>query len=181
MVQAILWGLFRMNHFKQPFIISIVGKSGSGKTTLIEKLIPELRKKGLRVGTIKHHRHDVEMDSPGKDSWRHKQAGAETAIIATPHQIGVVMDTDHDLSPDELITFFPDKDVILVEGYKYGNQSKVEIFRPHVHKEPVSLKDENLIALISDAILDVDVPRFGIDDIGSLAGFLMEYFGLEEK
>jgi molybdopterin-guanine dinucleotide biosynthesis protein B len=170
-----------MSHKKQPFVISIVGKSGSGKTTLIEKLIPELRINGLRVGSIKHHLHDVEMDSPGKDSWRHKQAGAETAIIATPYRIGMVMDTDHDLSPEELLPFFPNKDVVLVEGYKYGNQPKIEIFRPQVHKEPISIKDDKLIALVSDSNPALDVPRFGLNDIKSLAKFLMEHFGLDDR
>lgn len=167
-----------MKDLQKPVIISIVGKSGSGKTTLIEKLIPEFIQKGLRVGTIKHHLHDIEMDSPGKDSWRHKHAGAETSIIATPHQIGIIMDTDHDLSPDELLCFFPDKAIVLVEGHKYGNQPKVEIFRPQVHKEPISIKDTNLIAMVSDADLDINVPRFGVDDIKGLAGFLLEHFEL---
>ncbi|MBN1849246.1 MAG: molybdopterin-guanine dinucleotide biosynthesis protein B [Deltaproteobacteria bacterium] len=168
-----------INPVKKPVMVSIVGKSGSGKTTLIEKLIPELIKVGLHVGTIKHHLHDIEMDSPGKDSWRHKHAGAETAIIATAHQIGIVMDTDHDLSPDELLSFFPDKDIVLIEGYKYGKQLKVEIFRPQVHKEPISTKDKSLIAMVSDADLDLQVPRFRLDDVSNLAGFLLEYFGLE--
>ena len=165
-----------MQNVKKPLIISIVGQSGSGKTTLIEKLIFELKRKGLRVGTIKHHLHDIEMDFPGKDSWRHKQAGAETTIIATPHQIGIVMDTDHDLSPDELISFFPDKDIILLEGYKYGSQPKVEIFRKDVHQTPACQGDKNLIALVSDTDLKSDVPQFALDDINGLVQFLIEHF-----
>ena len=165
-----------MQNVKKPLIISIVGQSGSGKTTLIEKLISLLNNKGLRVGTIKHHLHDIEMDSPGKDSWRHKQAGAETTIIATPNQIGMVMDTDHDLSPDELISFFPDKDIILLEGYKYGNQPKVEIFRKDVHQTPACLGDKNLIAMVSDTDLKSDIPQFALDDISGLVQFLVAHF-----
>ncbi|HUU81381.1 MAG TPA: molybdopterin-guanine dinucleotide biosynthesis protein B, partial [Acidobacteriota bacterium] len=83
-------------------IVLFVGSSGSGKTTLLEKLIPELTRRGLRVGTIKHDVHGFEMDQPGKDSWRHKHAGALASIISSPHQIGEVMDVDHDHSLDEL-------------------------------------------------------------------------------
>jgi molybdopterin-guanine dinucleotide biosynthesis protein B len=168
-----------MRDIRQPFIVSVVGKSGSGKTTLIEKLIPELQKNNLHIGTIKHHLHDVEMDSPGKDSWRHKQAGAETAAIATPRRIGMVMDTDRDLSPEELMPFFSNQDLVLVEGYKYGHQPKVEIFRPEIHKEPISIGDDNLIAMISDADLVLDIPRFGLNDITGLALFLIKHLGLD--
>ncbi len=164
-----------------PPLISIVGRSGSGKTTLIEGLIQEFRRMGLRVGTIKHHHQDLEMDTPGKDTWRHRRAGAETTIMACPNRIGMIMDTDHDLIPFELIPFFPDKDIVLAEGYKYGNQPKVEIYRAEVHEEPVCYQDDNLIALVSDSNLDMGVPRFATHDILLLAGFLVEYFKLERR
>nr|NIR17513.1 molybdopterin-guanine dinucleotide biosynthesis protein B [Desulfobacterales bacterium]NIW15817.1 molybdopterin-guanine dinucleotide biosynthesis protein B [Candidatus Bathyarchaeota archaeon] len=113
---------------ENPAIVSIVGKSGSGKTTLLEKLIPELTGMGLKVGTIKHDVHGFEIDHPGKDSWRHKQAGSRITIISSPQRIGMVMDVDHDHTLDELASFFSGVDIILTEGYKRENKPKIEIF-----------------------------------------------------
>jgi molybdopterin-guanine dinucleotide biosynthesis protein B len=162
-------------------VVCIVGKSGSGKTTLMEKLIPELNGMGLRVGTIKHDMHGFEMDKPGKDSWRHKQAGSKTSIISSPQRIGMVMDVDHDHSLDELALFFAGVDIILAEGYKNRDKPKVEIFRRDVHTQPLCLNDETLIALMTDTGTDLGVPRFDINDITGLAVFLAERFELEHR
>jgi molybdopterin-guanine dinucleotide biosynthesis protein B len=161
-----------------PPILCIIGHSGTGKTTLIENLTPALIGRGLRVGTIKHDAHGFEMDKPGKDSWRHKQAGAATTVISSPDRIGMVMDVDHDHQPDELATFFPGADIILAEGYKGGNRPKIEIFRPEIRKEPLCKNDNRLIALISDTPVDLGVPRFSRDDIPRLADFLIAHFAL---
>jgi molybdopterin-guanine dinucleotide biosynthesis protein B len=160
-------------------IVCIVGWSGSGKTTLMERLILELRGLGLRVGTIKHHKGPFEMDSPGKDSWRHKQAGSVTALISSPSGIGMVKDVDHDYRPEELALFFSGVDVILCEGYKRETKPKIEIFRPEVHERPFCLEDKNLTALVSDAELDLGVPRFALADIKGLAKFLLKRFRLD--
>ena len=162
----------------EPPIISIVGFSGSGKTTLLEKLIPELTRRGIRVGTIKHHLHHFEMDNPGKDSWRHKQAGAAVSIISAPSRIGMSMDVDHDHTPQELAPLFAGVDIILTEGYKRGDNAKLEVFRHEVHEKPVSQGDKNLMALISDAQVDIGVPRFLTDDMEGLADFLIHHFNL---
>ena len=160
-------------------VVCIVGKSGSGKTTLMEKLIPELNRMGLGVGTVKHDVHGFEMDRPGKDSWKHKQAGAKTSIISSPKQIGMVMDVDHDSSVDELVRFFPGVDIVLAEGYKKGEKPKVEIFRREAHAQPLSLNDNTLIALVTDTDADLGVPRFATNDIRGLAVFLAERFELK--
>lgn len=161
-----------------PPIVSIVGKSGSGKTTLLERLIPELTGSGLRVGTIKHDVHGFEMDRPGKDSWRHKQAGSVATMISSPQKIGMVMDVDHDHTLDELSLFFPPVDIILTEGYKRQTRPKVEIFRREAHAEPLCTSDPHLIALVSDENLDLGVPRFATGDTRGLARFLVRYFHL---
>ncbi len=165
-----------------PPIITIVGNSGSGKTTLIEKLVVELKRRGLKIGTIKHDVHGFEMDKPGKDSWRHKQAGAVTSIITSPRQIGMVKDVQHDHTPDELASFLTDVDLILCEGFKRQPLPKIEIFRPEIHSSPLCMDDEHLLALISDATeYGQRAPRcFGLNAVQEIVAFLTEHFRLEK-
>ena len=159
-------------------IVLIVGHSGSGKTTFLENIIPELTRRGLKVGTIKHDVHGFKMDKPGKDSWRHKQAGASITVISSPHQIGMVRDVDHDHQPEELLPLFHDVDIVLVEGFKRANKPKLEIFRPEITAEPLCKDDQHLLALISDANPDLSVPRFSPKDVVGVAEFLVNYFNL---
>jgi molybdopterin-guanine dinucleotide biosynthesis protein B len=161
-----------------PPIVSIVGNSGSGKTTFLERLIPEIQRRGLKVGTIKHDVHGFDMDKPGKDSWRHKKAGASVTVISSPYQIGMVLDVDHDHKPDELLPLLAGVDIILTEGYKRENKPKLEIFRPEISKEPLCKEDEYLLALISDANVDIGVPRYSTKEIQKLADFLIAHFNL---
>ena len=162
-----------------PPIISIVGLSGTGKTNLLERLIPEFTRRGFRVGTVKHHRHRFEMDQPGKDSWRHKHAGAALAIISSPYRIGMIKDVDHDHRPEELAPFFCGVDIILTEGYKQDHNPKIEVFRPKADDgEPILRDDVHLVALVSDAKVDLDVPKFSTDDIEALADFVIDNFNL---
>ena len=162
----------------KPPVISIVGSSGVGKTTLLEKLIPELAGRGFKVGTVKHDVHGFEMDKPGKDSWRHKHAGASTTVISSPNRIGIVMDVEYDHSLDELVPFFSGMDIILTEGYKQDHKPKLEIFRPEITKEPLCKNDKNLLALISDSTIDLGVPVFSTHDIMEVADFLIAHFNL---
>jgi len=167
-----------LNEINHPPIISVVGYSGAGKTTLMEKLISELTRRGYRVGSIKHDVHGFEMDKPGKDSWRHKQEGACTTLISSPHQIGMVMDVDHDHNPDELKKFFSNVNVILTEGYKKQRRPKVEIFRSEIHDEPLCQSDDNIVAIMSDIPVELKVRRFALDDVMGLVDFLVERFKL---
>jgi molybdopterin-guanine dinucleotide biosynthesis protein B len=164
-----------------PPIISIAGASGSGKTTLLEKLIPEFTRRGLKVGTVKHYPHKFEMDQQRKDSWRHKQAGAAITILSSPSHIGMVMDVDHDHDPDELKPLLTGVDIILIEGYKNFDMSKLEVFRPEICSEPILKDDKNLLALISDTPFDIDFHRFSTDDVVGLADFLIECFELKKN
>ena len=159
-------------------VVSVVGYSGSGKTTLLEKLISELTQRGYAVGTIKHDVHGFEMDKPGKDTWRHKKAGASATIISSPYQIGMVRDVEHDHQPEELMALLPDMDIILTEGYKKENLPKLEVFRSKVHKAPLFKGDKSLLALISDDPIDLGVPRFSLNDGQKLADFLIRHFNL---
>jgi molybdopterin-guanine dinucleotide biosynthesis protein B len=160
-----------------PPIVAIVGKSDSGKTTLLEKLIPELKARGYRVGAVKHDIHGFDIDHPGKDSWRMKQAGACTVVISSPEKVALVRDVDFEEPLDTLISrYFSDVDIILTEGYKKENKPKIEVFRPELNEAPLCRAGENFVAIVSSTSQDVDVPHFNLDNIKGVADFLEEAF-----
>ena len=152
-------------------IICIVGRSQTGKTTLIAKLIPVLKQRGYRIGTIKHSHHVFDFDKTGKDSWRHKDAGAETVIIASPGKIAMVKN-DNEGTLDSLQDFFADLDLVITEGYKGEQKPKIEIVRAARHKDALLAGDTNLIAVATDVEMVMDVPVFGLEDIDPLADFI---------
>jgi len=154
-------------------VISIVGKSNTGKTTLIEKLIPELVKRGYRVATIKHHLHDFDIDIEGKDSWRHRRAGSRATIVATPRKVALIEDVEEDFSIEALRDrYVHDVDLILTEGFKGNPHPKIEIFRAVLKRELLCSPEDNLLALASDTPLNVGVPCLDIDDIEGLADLI---------
>jgi molybdopterin-guanine dinucleotide biosynthesis protein B len=161
-----------------PPVVPIVGYSGSGKTTVLEKLITELTRRGYRVGTIKHHSHDFEMDVPEKDTWRHKKSGAVTTLISSPNRIGMVRDVVKEMRLEELLPLIRGVDVILVEGYKQVKRPKIEVFRPEISGNPACGGDEFLVALISDTPVDLGVPRFSPYDTAAVADFIVMQFNL---
>ena len=154
-------------------VICIVGRSQTGKTTLIEKLIPVLKERGYRIGTIKHSHHIFDFDKTGKDSWRHKDAGANTVIIASPGKIAMVKN-DHEGTLDSLKKFFDDLDLVITEGYKGAKKPKIEVVRAARHQEVLLTDDSNLIAVATDVDLapTLKVPVFGLEDIDQLADFI---------
>jgi len=156
-------------------IISIVGRSKSGKTTLIERLIPEFIRRGYRVATIKHHGNDFPIDHEGKDSWRHKEAGAHTAVISSPQKVALIEDVSQDLSLTELATrFIRGADIIIAEGFKRERHPKVEVFRKEIHPHPLAPELENVIAVVSDDPLPLAIPCLGFDDITGIADTIEE-------
>jgi len=158
-------------------LVSIVGKSNSGKTTLVEKLIPELAKRGYRVATIKHNKHGFDIDHEGKDSWRHRQAGACATVIACPAKIALIEDIDRDYGLDEIREkYIKNADVILAEGYKGNPFPKIEVFRSELKRELLCGKEDNLLAIAADVKLDAGVPCFDINDIKSIADLIENKF-----
>jgi molybdopterin-guanine dinucleotide biosynthesis protein B len=156
-------------------ILSVVGYSDSGKTTYLERLIPELVKRGIRITVVKHDVHGFEVDTPGKDSFRLKQAGAATAVISSPEKIAVIADTDRDLTLAEIRDRFGgDADLILSEGYKNDVHPKIEVFRRGVHTSLLCSNDETLFAIAADTDLTAPVPVFPLDDPSRMADLIME-------
>lgn len=155
-------------------IITIVGKSDSGKTTLLEKLIAELTGRGYRIGTVKHAHDGFEMDKDGKDSWRHRKAGAHATLVITDDKIAMIRD-DRTSYIEKMQTYLFDVDIILAEGFKRQRLPKIEIFRTNSgHKEPLCMEDQTLIAFVTDSGYKPNVPVFGLEDIGRIADFIEE-------
>jgi molybdopterin-guanine dinucleotide biosynthesis protein B len=161
-----------------PAVLSIVGKSKVGKTTFLEKLIPEMRRRGYRVGTIKHDAHDhFEMDHEGKDTWKHRDAGAQTVAIGSPTRFAMTKSVEGELDVDTIVaTYFSDEELVLTEGYKSGNQKKIEICRKELQTEPICSQADRLVAVVSDFSVEATVPRFKPDDIIGVADFIEERF-----
>jgi molybdopterin-guanine dinucleotide biosynthesis adapter protein len=154
-------------------IVSIVGYSNSGKTTLIEKMIPELKRRGFRVATIKHNRHGFEIDHEGKDSWRHRRAGATVTVLASPGKAAIMADTEGDLGLEELADRFIDGvDVILTEGFKKNPHPKIEVYRKPLGREFLSSDDPALLAVAGDNPGGQTAPRYDLDDIEGLVDLI---------
>lgn len=161
-----------------PPLICIVGFSGSGKTTLMVRLIDCLARRGYRVGTIKHDSQGGRMDHTGKDSFRHKAAGAATSIISSPQQIAMVSDVADEQTPEDLLPLLAGMDIVLAEGYKRARLPKIEIYRPETGKDAACQGDPHLVAVVSDAAVEWGVPCFSTTDAEALADFLAQYVGL---
>jgi len=162
-----------------PPVVAFVGRSGSGKTTLLVKVITELRDRGFRVGSIKHSHHitAAAMDAEGKDSWRHKQAGAERTLLVGKERLQLVADSPGQLSPAELANRYMDgMQLVLVEGYKESSGDKIEVVRAERASLPLLHPEDGLIALATDMLLDVGVPRFELDDPVPIVTFLIERY-----
>jgi molybdopterin-guanine dinucleotide biosynthesis protein len=161
----------------RPAVLGIVGRSNSGKTTFIEKLIPELVALGLKVGAVKSV-PGFEIDTPGKDSWRHGQSGAEAYAIASSSRLAYVTSLPPTAQLSEIVgRFFSGYDIVVCEGYRREVQQVVEVFRTGAgHHEPLCQAAETL-ALATDAQLPHD-HRFGLEDAPALARFVVERLGL---
>jgi molybdopterin-guanine dinucleotide biosynthesis protein B len=158
-------------------VVSVVGKSDSGKTTLIERLIRALADRGYRVGSVKHHVHDFDIDVPGKDSWRHAKAGAAVTLVSSPSKLGMTRVMDHEATLGELLEYAADVDILLTEGYRRAGNVRIEVSRRARSTELVCESAE-LFALVTDNDeLDVGgLPVFGLDDTGALADLVERTF-----
>ena len=149
-------------------VLSVVAYSGTGKTTLLEKLIPALKKRGLRLCVMKHDAHDFQVDKEGKDSWRMTQAGADVTIVTNGAHAAVF--ENRPVSDAELLSRVQDVDLILTEGYKHGNWKKIG----KAVGKPFPCPLEECAAVVTDTPLDTTLPCFGFEDVEALADLIVK-------
>ena len=161
-----------------PPTISFIAHSGTGKTTLLTALISELKERGFRLGVIKHDAHKFEIDHPGKDSYRFTEAGADSMLITSASKLALVK--RHQASPpvEELIAdYFPDVDLVLIEGFKQSSIPKIEVYRAGYSSHLIcrdERQDKTLVAVASDVDLEVDVPLLNLNKPSTVADFIVE-------
>ncbi len=170
-------GSHRLQEHAMPPIVSVVGRSDAGKTTFLEKLIPELKSRGVRVAVVKHDRHGFEMDRPGKDTWRLREAGADAVMISAPNQMALIRShLKEELGLDEMAGLVGNVvDLVLTEGYKSGTKPKIEVSRRAVAEGELLCTAEELLAVVADGPRPVEVPQFGLDDAAAVAELLVRY------
>ena len=158
-----------------PPIVSIVGKSESGKTTLMEKLLGELKSRGYRVATVKHAPQESSFDEPGKDSWRHIQAGSEATLISSSDKLVLIKPTSAKISLEQIARLIgEDYDIILTEGFKVSDVPKIEVHRKQAGPPLASVR--KLFAIATDEPLETKTRQFSLEDTKGLADLLEKGF-----
>jgi len=163
-------------------IFGFAGWSGSGKTTLIEKLIPRFVGRGLRVSLIKHAHHNFDIDVPGKDSYRHRHAGASEILVTSSRRWVLMHELRGSQEPsfDEQIKHFSPCDLLLVEGFKFAPIPKLEVWRKETGEGLLHPNDPHIVALATDAEVKTKLPRLDINDDAAIAAFILKHLGLDE-
>ena len=158
-------------------VIGVAGWSGAGKTTLISRVIPYLREQGLRVSVIKHAHHDFDVDVPGKDSWVHRQSGAEEVLVSSANRWALMHELRGAAEPSlpELLRKVSPVDLLIVEGFKSEPYRKIEVHRKDSGKPPLFPDDSAIACIATDAVLETALPVAHLDDIPSVAALMRKY------
>jgi molybdopterin-guanine dinucleotide biosynthesis protein B len=163
-------------------IFGFAGWSGSGKTTLIEKLIPRFVGRGLRVSLIKHAHHSFDVDTPGKDSYRHREAGASEILVTSSRRWVLMHELRGAQEPafDEQIKRIFPCDLLLVEGFKFAPITKLEVWRAQTGEALLHPNDPHIVALATDAKVKTSLPLLDLNDDAAIAAFVVQYLKLDE-
>ena len=155
-------------------VIGLAGWSGAGKTTLLTRVIPHLRKDGLRVSVIKHAHHKFDVDAPGKDSWRHREAGAEEVLVSSGNRWALMHELRGAREPrlPELLKKMSRVDLVVVEGYKHEPHRKIEVYRAANGKPFLFPDDARIVGIVSDVAVETALPTAHLDDIAAVAAML---------
>lgn len=160
-------------------VFGIAGYSGSGKTTLLEKLIPQFTARGIKVSVIKHAHHGFDIDRPGKDSYRHREAGATEVLISCGSRWALMHELREVPEPtlDELLVRLSPCDLVLVEGFKGEPIPKLEVYRPANGKPPIYPEREDIVVVATDAeAIELPVPRLDLNDAAAIADFIIDFW-----
>jgi molybdopterin-guanine dinucleotide biosynthesis adapter protein len=163
-------------------VFGIAGYSGSGKTTLMERLLPLFVMEGIKVSVVKHAHHNFDVDKPGKDSYRHREAGAGEILITSDKRWVLMHELRGEQEPtlDQLLAQFSPCDLVLVEGFKNEPVPKLEVHRVANGKPPLYPQDKTVVAVASDEPVVTRLPQFHIDDAEAIALFIMQQTGLQQ-
>ena len=164
-------------------VYGVIGWKNAGKTTLVERLVAEISARGFRVSTVKHTHHMVDVDQPGKDSHRHRQAGAHQVILSSASRWAIM--TELRGAPEtplsDLLTHLAAVDLVIVEGYKRDNHRKVEAWRAETGQPLIAADDPTIRAVASKDAPDTDRPVIDLDDIPAIADFILADLGMALK
>jgi molybdopterin-guanine dinucleotide biosynthesis adapter protein len=158
-------------------VIGLAGWSGAGKTTLLTRAIPLLKAQGLRVSVIKHAHHDFDVDVPGKDSWRHRQAGAEEVLVSSGHRWALMHELRGAREPHlpELLRKLSPVDLVVIEGYKTEPHRKIEVHRAANGKPFLFPTDADIVGIAADVAVETRLPVAHLDDIAEVAAMMRRY------
>ncbi|HMO08887.1 MAG TPA: molybdopterin-guanine dinucleotide biosynthesis protein B [Paracoccaceae bacterium] len=161
-------------------VYGVTGWKNSGKTTLTERLVAEISGRGLRVSTVKHAHHDSEVDHPGRDTFRHRQAGAGQVILSSPNRWALMTELRGAMEPplEQLLAMLDRCDLVLIEGYKRAPHPKVEAHRIATGRPLLTPGNPTVRAVATDGAPQVAVPRFHLDDVAGIADFILMETGL---
>ena len=163
-------------------VFGITGWSGSGKTTLMVKLLPEIIGRGFMVSTMKHSHHSFDLDRVGKDSFKHRQAGASEVLVASSVRWALMHELRGDAEPsmEELTKHMTAVDLLLIEGFKDHKYDKLEIYRESTGKPLRCTEDEDIVAVASDKFLDgLHIPVIDLNETAVIVDFIIEHCGLK--
>ena len=161
-------------------IYGVVGWKNAGKTTLMERLVAEIAGRGLSVSTIKHAHHVFDVDRPGKDSWRHRAAGAREVLVASGARWALMHELREAPEPslEELLTHMSPVDLVLIEGYKRDRHRKVEAWREETGAPLIAAEDDTVRAVATNAKVEIGLPVLPLDDAKAVADFILGDLGL---
>ncbi|WP_307437547.1 molybdopterin-guanine dinucleotide biosynthesis protein B [Labrys monachus] len=156
-------------------LMGLAGWSGAGKTTLVAALIPRLRRMGATVSTIKHAHHAFDIDQPGKDSYVHREAGAQEVLVASAHRFALMHELRGAPEPplSALLARLAPVDIVIIEGFKTDSHPKIEVHRIATGKDLIHPRDAQILAIATDAPGPFPIPRFDIDDIEAIARWIL--------
>ncbi|MCU0800567.1 MAG: molybdopterin-guanine dinucleotide biosynthesis protein B [Rhodobacteraceae bacterium] len=160
-------------------VYGVIGWKNAGKTSLMERLVAEITGRGFSVSTVKHVHHDVDLDQPGKDTFRHRLAGAREVVLASAHRFAILHE-HRGPEPDlmAVLARLAPVDLVLVEGYKRDRHAKVEVFREGEGRSLIAPSDATVRAVATDTVVDVAVPVLDLNDTGAVADFILAEVGL---